>query len=262
MVSIVEMETEVTKQLELDQHAPVLAGGFRVLPDGETGCTLGFLADGSEGEGYVSASHCSTQEGVIDYGNWWQPSSSYSTNYGYEANDIGFDLTSSSPGCPSTDNCRYADANFIRVYDNYDPQRVGKTVAKTTSLSLPELTLGSTNPSNWFSINGTVYYPSQGATVQKVGSVAGWTEGTIENVCFSPVPAGPTTSEICQIISNYDALGGDSGGPVFILTGPRSGLLIGTHIGQFGAPFGPYTTGQPIISAYRYIENYLTLNAR
>ena len=133
-------------------------------------CSLGFNALGANGlPGFVTASHCSDNQGAVDGTRYYQPSYQVSNDFiGTEIVDPAYRR---GAGCPKGRKCRWSDANFSRA-EGVRAFTLG-AIARTTALG--SLEIDTTNPT--FTIGDEGIAP-QGASVDKVGRTTGWTRGT------------------------------------------------------------------------------------
>jgi hypothetical protein len=174
-------------------------------------CSLGFPAIRGIDRGFVTASHCSDQQGSVDGTAYYQPLDQVSQDFiGTEIADPAY-VRGIGKDCPRVRRCRQSDANF----SSEGPRgvAVGK-IARTTGLG--SLTIDSVNPT--FTINGEGE-AHKGAFVNKVGQTTGWTRGTVSAECVDTSVQGSTIVLLCQTFvtssSGVIVQGGDSGSPVF-----------------------------------------------
>lgn len=205
-----------------------LAGGLQIeTPTPGKYCTLGFSAFQNGTPGFVTNSHCTQTQGGVESTPAYQPT--WPDYVGTEVTDPSY---ASGGSCPAGRLCRYSDSAFIQANSfNY-------YVAVTPGPN-------NTSVSNWLLVSGTVQYPSQGQTVHKTGRTTGTTSGTIQWACATINSTTPHTYFCNYIATNSTqiAAGGDSGSPVFLLSGNNSatltGLLWGAGTNHFAfAPLG------------------------
>lgn len=233
-----------TTDTDLNQKIRPVAGGMRVQFSGLGGCSFGFNASRSPEFGFVTASHCTSAIGQTTYESAFQPSPN---NFiALEENDPAFFSTS---GCPSGTSCRYSDAVYSRYFPDFTDYASGSIVQ---TQGIGSTTLISSSPSLWFKIVGIVNYPLEGERVDKMGQITGWTYGFVKDTCSGPYVYPGNRRTLCQVTADYGRDGGDSGGPVFKLTGNRFDVLLyGIHAGS-GA-------GVAVFSSIRHVLNELTI---
>ncbi len=109
-------------------------------------------------------------------------------------------------------------------------------IARTTGLG--SLTINSANPTFTIADEGVA---NVGEAANKVGRTTGWTRGTVSNTCVNTGVSGSTIVLLCQTFvtaSGVIVQGGDSGSPVFSLSGGNATLLGGLWGGnQSGTQF-------------------------
>ena len=217
---VVEDSEPIAPMAELtDQFRPIPAGVQIRNQDGG-GCTLGINAMGATGRGFVTASHCSLLQFVLDGTVFFQRSVAPGNRVGVEVTDPPFFAGGS---CPSGRLCRYSDASFVD-YDSdslpqmsliANPSYCALDVGSRTVLpALPRLTLDGTVPTT---------LPS-GAVVQKVGKTTGCTLGSVKSSCFDANVKDTVFTLKCQTRVSSGAQGGDSGSPVFQQHGAEATL--------------------------------------
>jgi hypothetical protein len=110
-----------------DSTRPVIAG-VQIRFSGFV-CSLGFNAIRGGVSGFVTASHCSDQQGTVDGTQYYQPLNQVPAEFiGTEIADPQYRRNIS--GCPRGRVCRYSDSNFVDGDDNVD--FAPGTIAKTT----------------------------------------------------------------------------------------------------------------------------------
>jgi hypothetical protein len=173
-------------------------------------CSLGFNAIRNGVLGFVTASHCSDQQGTVDGTQYYQPVNQVPTEFiGTEIADPTYRRNIS--GCPRGRVCRYSDSNFVDGADNVAFE-LG-TIAKTTGPNNGSLEVAGT-----FSISGESV-ASVGNTANKVGRTTGWGQGAVTRTCTNTGVSGSNIVLLCQtfVENNSEVIvqGGDSGSPVF-----------------------------------------------
>jgi hypothetical protein len=183
-------------------------------------CSLGFNAIRNGVLGFVTASHCSDQQGTVDGTQYYQPVNQVPTEFiGTEIADPTYRRNIS--GCPRGRVCRYSDSNFVDGADNVAFE-LG-TIAKTTGPNNGSLEVAGT-----FSISGESV-ASVGNTANKVGRTTGWGQGAVTRTCTNTGVSGSNIVLLCQtfVENNSEVIvqGGDSGSPVFRIEASGVSLL-------------------------------------
>ena len=226
-VNVVETEPILRVATLRDQVRPVVAG--LQIRFSRFVCSLGFVAWRDGVEGYVTASHCSDQQGEVDGTLYYQPLNQVAGEFiGTEIADPEF--FRSADGCPRGRRCRYSDSNFSDG-DNAVPFALG-SIARTT---------GPNNGS--LEIDGEFAIRGQGAaevgqTANKVGRTTGWTQGIVTRTCVNTGVAASNIVLLCQdFVENTVPIvaGGDSGSPVFRLNNAGHATLLGNLWGGGGS---------------------------
>jgi|RhiMethySRZTD1v2_1073278.scaffolds.fasta_scaffold10216_9 hypothetical protein len=218
-VDVIETD-EIFALATLRDRSDAIVGGLQIRFS-QFLCSLGFPAFNANGiPGFVTASHCSDNQGAVDDTLYYQPSAQIDEDLiGTEIADPPY--VRNGPGCPRGRKCRRSDANFSRS-DGPRSITIG-TIARTTGLGSLELA------STPFTITGEgVAQPP--ATVNKVGRTTGWTQGTVSNTCVNTGVSGSSIVLLCQTFVTGDGVivqGGDSGSPVFAIAGGTNVTLLG-----------------------------------
>lgn len=218
------------------ESADLLAGGMQinVRRQGATSasvCTMGFAAIRDNVPGLVSNSHCTTQVFNPDADSVYQLST---------ARHVATAAVDPNAYQCGFNRCRGADAAFFSA-TSLLPMGVG-LIARTTY----------SNNGGWNGGNGSVntntnapywYVTAEendnlvlGTRVEKLGSITGWTYGYIDNTC-SDLWIDGISKMRCAYRSEYHSEGGDSGGPVFIISDQAASrvTLAGIHSGHVDA---------------------------
>jgi hypothetical protein len=218
-VDVVETEAIFQVSTLRDTVRPVV-GGLQIRFS-QYLCSLGFNAVRGGVNGFVTASHCSDKQGLVDGTQYYQPLNQVAGEFiGTEIADPAY--IRSIAGCPRGKVCRSSDASFSDGNDSV-PFNLG-AVAKTTGPNNGSLAIAGE-----FAITaeGT---GAVGDTANKVGRTTGWTQGAITRTCANTGVSGSKIVLLCQgFVENDSAqivVGGDSGSPVFkIATGDNVTLL-------------------------------------
>jgi hypothetical protein len=213
-------------------------------------CTLGFNAFRAGVAGFVTASHCSDNQGSVDGTNYYQPLNQVSGEFiGTEIADPAY--RRNIAGCPRGRVCRYSDSNFSDgaggvVFD------LG-AIAKTTGPNN-----GSLEIAGLFSITGDGA-ATVGQTANKVGRTTGWTQGKVSRTCVNTGVSGSNIVLLCQDFVENNAqivAGGDSGSPVFRIESNNSVTLLGNLWG--GSSSGALFVYSPIANIEKELGDLTT----
>jgi len=216
---IVEVTEPILPMVTLrDQVRPVV-GGLQIN-FGQYVCTLGFNAGHSAGNSFITNSHCTNTQGGTEGTLYYQPLSSVSGSFiGTEAADPTYFR---GGACPRGRRCRYSDAARVSYVSGVTFTLGG--LARTTGPNNGSLTIdgGYTIGSEYAGTSFTV-----GEIVNKVGRTTGWTQGQVTNTCVNTSVSGSQLTLLCQTFVAAGVGGGDSGSPVFTITGTSSARLNG-----------------------------------
>lgn len=220
--------------------------GFKIEGTGVPGggaCTMGpqVTISGSL-NGFITASHCTDQVYASDGNTQFQPV----LTGNLIGNEYKDKTTISHPSCPPVGLCRKSDAAVIK-YNTAAWSGVG-LIARVTGIGSKTLT--TTPDDEWRVVDDTpscaffattCFPPIVGKTMNYVGHVSGWKQGTLTRSCVVSeyLVGGTPVAVICVDEVQGAAAGGDSGAAVFELTGhPRdvdlwgiltSSTTAGTH---------------------------------
>ena len=204
-----------------------IVGGIQIQRSSEL-CTIGFTTIRDGVNGMITASHCtnnSSYVGGMNNTRFHQPD----TGHGSVADEtIDPDLYAMEHDqCDGASNCRYTDSVFSEKSSSADIDR-GK-IAKPESLGSKSV---SPAGSTWDISHES--YPVAGRTVYFVGKDRGWREATVHTTC--ELVELNNALLVCTATARTDSSGdrprsGDSGGPVFELSGGRA-KLVGTIVAK------------------------------
>jgi hypothetical protein len=189
-------------------------------------CTLGFNAQASGTLSFITNSHCTENQGGVDDTPYWQPLQSVDgTQIAVEVADPVYKSTLS--GCPGGRVCRLADASRARYMIGSSNVALGR-IARTE------------RPGRNLTIVGDFSITAEGSatvgqTVNKVGRTTGWSQGRVTNSCVTTNVSGSDHTEICQNFVSATVGSGDSGSPVFIISGGNNVTLVGILWGGSGS---------------------------
>lgn len=211
---------------QLDAYCRPLMGGYKItyFRDVERRCTIGFTALAAGQPRFVTASHCSQHEWSTDYTAYHQPEA-YS-QVGTEVSDPR-GWTCDFLG---TWKCRYSDANLVQPSVDIEVGYIGRPTA------LQSITVNASTPR--FVIAGK-RDASAGERVYVVGHSTGLHTGTVQKTCTEykgkiydewGLPTNSWHRVLCSDVADYNSVGGDSGGPVFLWDGVSNEVtLVGTN---------------------------------
>jgi hypothetical protein len=238
----IEKAQSVEPQTSLqDKHRPVL-GGLQIMNNTAAGaCTYGFTATRNDILGFVTASHCTNNQGGVENTIFKQSaptdfSGGTDPTIGTEAADPAY--RSVLNNCPRGYYCRFSDAAFVRLDPGVSAQF---TIAKPVNGTV------SWDGVSKFRINSEGV-ALVGTLVTKVGRTTGSTSGVISQTCADFGFSGTKLAHLCQSQATYTSAGGDSGAPVFQTSGGCAvGVacvrLVGIHSSS-GGVFSPISNIQ------------------
>jgi hypothetical protein len=198
-----------------------LVGGLQLRFDGFL-CTLSYNAThGTQGEGFVVNSHCTTNRGTVDGTLYYQPLDQVADQFiGTEVLDPPFFQRTN--GCPRGKLCRWSDSAYASRASGVSATR--GVLAKTTGANNGSLQIaGSFRIGSELTGNSMV-----GTTLNKVGRTTGWTQGNVTNSCVNTGVSGSRIVIFCQDFVSAGVGGGDSGSPVFRIVSGDTVQLSGT----------------------------------
>jgi hypothetical protein len=198
-------------------------------------CTLGFNVSHSGGRSFVTNSHCTDHQGGVEGTEYAQPLRSVDpTVIATEAADPEYFTWRENAECPVGRRCRYSDASRARYSDGVESSQ--GLIARTTGPNNRSITVDDENP--FFEItsqdNSTTSFKI-GTVVNKIGRTSGWTQGAIIATCVHTNVFGSNFTQLCQTFVRAGVLGGDSGSPVFEISGRDRAKLIGILWGGSGS---------------------------
>jgi hypothetical protein len=183
-------------------------------------CTLGFNADDGTERSFITNSHCTARQGGVEATKYYQPTSTVDGTV--IATEVEDPLYVKGGACPKGKTCRYSDAS--RALYSAGAGSTRGSIAKPAGL-------------NSITVAGAFAITSQddtttsfAGTVNKVGRTTGWTQGDVSRTCATVNVSGSRITLLCQtLVSGLTVLvgGGDSGSPVFRITGGDNVTLIG-----------------------------------
>jgi hypothetical protein len=177
------------------------------------------------------------------------------TTMGTEAYDPGLYYSS-----------RYSDASLYSV-SNSANAGLGRIWRPSANAGTTGSTLNIDQSTSYFVIIGvqSVFWVNQG--VSKVGSVSGWTYGSITATCQDhdeTDPSGVWWTRLCQHEARYFSDYGDSGSPVFTTDGENGAYLAGIHWGRHNcgicSPVWQYSIFSPWSGITQDMSNFYQIS--
>lgn len=209
--AVIIEETAPIVQMATLQNDNTRRGGLQINFPGFV-CTLGF----NDGTGsFITNSHCTNVQGGVENTPYGQPLLSAGT-VAIEVADPAY----TAPGCPQGRRCRRSDAARARYQSGI--QGALGLIART---AVPNRKRNALEITGSFTITGEL--PSGGVVgdvVNKVGRTTGWTQGQITNVGVNTNVSGSDITQLGQTFVSAGVGGGDSGSPVFSLSGSNATL--------------------------------------
>jgi hypothetical protein len=198
-------------------------------------CTLGFNVSHSGGRSFITNSHCTDMQGGVEGTEYAQPLRSVDpTVIATEADDPEYFTWRQNAACPVGRRCRFSDASRARYSEGVASSQ--GLIARTTGPNNRSITVDDENP--FFEIanqdNATTRFKI-GTVVNKVGRSSGWTQGRITRTCVNTNVFGSNITQLCQTFVAAGVIGGDSGSPVFTITGRDRATLVGILWGGSGS---------------------------
>ena len=219
----VELTEPIKLAASLQDRVRPIGGGLQINFPGYL-CTLGF----NTGNSFITNSHCTTTQGGTEGTRYWQPLSSVdNVSIGTEAEDPAY---TSGDGCPNGRRCRQSDA--ARVSYNGGIEVAANTIMRTTRRGKSR---GSLEIDGSFSVSGEGA-AAVGDELNKVGRTTGWTFGRVTHTCVTTNVSGTNITQLCQNFVQAGVNSGDSGSPVFAVSGNNAilhGILWGGGGGSF-----------------------------
>ncbi len=172
--------------------------------------------------GFVTASHCSDNQGAVDGTTYYQPLDQVAGDViGTEIADPPY--VRNGKKLPE----RKEVPSVRRELQPPDGQRAVTVGQIARTIALGSLEIDPANPTYTITGKGVA---GVGATANKVGRTTGWTQGTVTNTCVNTGVSGSTLVLLCQTFVTSGSVivqGGDSGSPVFATAGGNNVTLLG-----------------------------------
>ena len=252
---------EATAEGSLTDRIRPLFGGLNIQADGGEECTLGVVAIRQGKAGFVTASHCGNKPFQLKGTIFSQPlnTSPDTTQIGKETvnppllNALECGRGAKEVKCSGGRGCRCSDSLFAEVNNGSLADALGY-------IARPDLNkttwAGGNNPPPTFKITAKSATYMVGQSITKVGATGGRTEGKITDACTDDklTQRGVKYELLCVNEADYTSAGGDSGGPVFVITSQDRNevTLTGIHAGGVpidGKKFAVYSTIDQIENA-------------
>jgi hypothetical protein len=205
-----------------------MAGGlqiWRLVPPASASiCTLGFNAAApsvSQGRLMFTNSHCTAVRGQVTGTEYNQKHLAFPLEIvAVEVEDPPFFTNATDPACPPGRLCRYSDAAAAEYVVPNTDVAFGRTSAPFPgTLVLPE-------GGRTFRIaEEATARPMIGQGLMKVGRTSGLTGAAVIATCQNANVA-PNLTMLCQERVAIDAIGGDSGSPVFESIDPQPFMQV------------------------------------
>jgi len=203
--------TDPIEPLELltDRIRPVPAG-VQIQNAGGGKCTLGVNATRQGVKGFVTNSHCTAVQSLVEGTSFFQNTGGSINFIGTETVDPFFFHFGS---CPLGRACRLSDSAFV-AYSSSALSAGGKIANPTCSFVQGSLTVSSQTPR--LPVTGVMFVtPVAGSIVNKVGKTTGCTFGFTIGTCVDSNVKDSIFTMLCQNQVAGVANHGDSGSPVF-----------------------------------------------
>ncbi len=190
-------------------------------------CTFGFVASRNGVGGFVTASHCTTNQGAVDSGGVWHQATA---GFCHCSNNIGKETVDppmfSGGSCPSGRICRHSDASFATLDTGVTRSR--GFIARTA--------LGSTtwNGTNTYRITSSDI-PTVGETVNLEGRTSGRLNGSVTGTCVTVNISNSNVTILCAAKASMTSQEGDSGSPVFRINSGTDVFLQGLEFAGGGS---------------------------
>ncbi len=210
-----------------------------LAPGGNFVCSLGLNVKRGADIGFITAQHCQGQNGQV---------------FTQAGSRIGASIAvgpTVSTGCPSGATCKYSDALFAK----YDTRNFAARLAIAYAPDLNNIQ-GNLN------VISALSTPAVGSGVWKTGRTTGSTQATVEQTCTRLKYASYPVTFLClnkvNTIGATFSQGGDSGGPVWIVSGGSNVSFTGLISGGAELAIGGVTlVGHSYYSPFSSIQKDL-----
>ena len=202
-----------------DRYRPTEAG--IQIHFGNYLCSMGFNADHNGERSFITASHCTNTQGGTEGTQYYQPVST--TDATVIATEVDDPRYFKGGVCPRGKKCRYSDSSRELYAASVGSNR--GEIVKTTGANNNSLTDAGT-----FTVTSQDVTTSSfqiGLVLNKVGRTTGWTQGPVSRTCVNTNVQGSQVHQLCQTFVDAGVAGGDSGSPVFRITGGDNVELVG-----------------------------------
>ncbi|MCD0166732.1 S1 family peptidase [Deinococcus sp. 12RED42] len=237
---------EVQPQLSLKDTVRPPAGGLEIkINEGSTvgPCTIGVNVTFNGVPGFLTASHCSSTQGVTQ-NSTYDNSTNSTTLLAVESYDVPFSNPEFCAANVDSDKtqyrCQFADVLFAEYKQPSTPGRlvrVQKVLPTTTTLGSRTLVTDAAGTPQYYRIDGTQARPVEGKLLFKIGATSGYTSGRVIDNNFDRVTSTGTESIVLvnsvQIASGDPnvpvSCGGDSGSAWFAESSAITAYVYGIH---------------------------------
>ena len=258
----------IVRRQSLRARTRPTVGGIEITASvGGNPCTLGLPVYhfGSSLRGFLTASHCTNQQGGTEATQFFQEMAptpgSITAGTPAEPQPVALEAAdpplfdqSSDPACPAGRRCRYTDVAFAASLDpNFG--RIGRVARPATSCGATPCALAVTRPTDDIRVTLASLGAVVGDTLHKIGRTTGWTSGRVSRACVNLRPVNPDMSDsgitlICQYTVDAPSGGGDSGSPVFLFS-PATGTASFEGVLWGGATDGSNFSYSPVVGIQR-----------
>lgn len=236
----IRLEAVPKPLLGLSDRINPTPGGAQINYVGDDGkgymCSLGLSVKRGNDVGFITAAHCQDRNGEV---------------YRQAGVRIGASVSvgpTVSTGCPTGAVCKYSDALFAK----FDAAALG---AKQQVAYAPN---GPGNVQGNLNVIQVLSSPAVGSAVWKTGRTTGSTSTVVSATCQRlKYDTYPTTFLCLNKVDTQFSKGGDSGGPVWIVSGGNNITFTGLVSGGGGWEFGPLAFGRGYYSPMSAIQKDL-----
>lgn len=223
-------------ELLTDRIRPVPAG-VQIQNASGGNCTLGINATRAGVKGFVTNSHCTAVQSLVEGTSFFQNTTGSTNFIGTETVDPFFFFGGS---CPLPRMCRRSDSAFV-AYSSSLLSAGGKIANPNCSFGQGTLTVNPQTPR--LPVTGVMFLsPVSGSIVNKTGQTTGCTFGFTIGTCVDANAKDSIITFLCQ--NRVAGVGdhGDSGSPVFFHGSDHAtlaGILWGGNVGTY--VYSPWT---------------------
>ena len=184
-------------------------------------CTMGFNVDHAEGRSFITASHCTNEQGGTEGTTYTQPTRFEDpTVIATEADDPVY---FKGGICPPGKLCRFSDASRAAYSPTVASNR--GDILKTDGVNNRSVIVGGVFAVTSQNDRDSTF--AVGTVLNKVGRTTGWSQGPVIRTCVNTNVFRSRVHQLCQTFVNAPVAGGDSGSPVFRITSGHKVELVG-----------------------------------